>query len=195
VVEARTDMNTGLNSRVEYIVNYKLNTVFARKYEDIRDYATDIVVPNVLMYEEVWTENAKKKSVTYKKTEFDITDGVAMKQSISEEAMTKPYTLYMILESLTAPIDCTWLYDYSDKAFKAANGKTKKEPIYDGSRYEYKAKSKLLDRVLYFGNDKKLKNETVFVYSFDENKNWTEVIQKEDSKPRFIVQRDIKYRF
>jgi hypothetical protein len=195
VVEARTDMNTGLNSRVEYIVNYKLNTVFARKYEDIIDYITGAVMPDILMYEEVWTENAKKKSVTYKKTEFDIRDGIAIKQSISEETMEKPYTLYNILESLTATIDYTWLYDYSDRAFKAANGKTKKEPIFDGSRYEYKAKSKLLDRVLYFGNDKKLKNETVFVYSFDGKKNWTEVIQKEDGKPRFIVQRDIKYRF
>jgi hypothetical protein len=195
VVEVRTDMNTGLNSKIEYIVNYKLNTVFARKYEDIKDYATNIVVPNILIYEELWTENAKKKSVTYKKTEFDVRDGLAIKQSISEETMEKPYTLYNILESLTAPIDCTWLYDYNDKALKASSGKTKKEPIYDGSRYEYKAKSKLLDRVLYFGNDKKLKNETVFVYSFDEKKNWFEVIQKDNNKPIFIVQRDIKYRF
>jgi hypothetical protein len=188
-------MNTELKARTEYLVNYKLNTVFVRKYEDIKDYSVDIVIPNVLMYEELWTENAKKKSVTYKKTVFDITDGVAVRQSISEEAMEKPYTLYLILENLTAPIDYTWLYNYNEKALKASSGKTKKESIYDGSRYEYKAKSKLLDRVLYFGSDKKLKNETTFGYSFDEKNNWTEIVQKESSKPQFIVQRNIKYRF
>jgi hypothetical protein len=195
VLEVRTDMSTGLQSKTQYVVNYKLNTVVARRYEDIKDYTTNVIMPNILMYEELWTENAKKKSVTYKKTVFDITDGIAMKQSISEEAMEKPYTLYLILESLTAPIDYTWLYDYNEKALKASSGKTKKEPIYDGSRYEYKAKSKLLTSISYFGSDKKLNNETTFVYSFDEKKNWTEVVQKENDIPKFIVQRDVKYRF
>jgi hypothetical protein len=149
---------------------------------------------NVLRHEELWTENAKKKTVTYKKTDFDYRDGVAYKQAISEESMEKPYTLYLILESLTASVDYTWLVGYNERSFKAANGKMKKEAIFDGSRYEYKAKSKLLSSILYFGADKVLKNETNYIYSFDEQKNWTQVIQKENNSPSFIVQRDIKYR-
>jgi hypothetical protein len=194
VIETRTDGNGELLARTEYLVNYKLNTVLARRYQNIEDRSTKIVYPNVLVHEELWTENAKQKSVTFKKTYFDIRDGIAAKQSISEELMEKPYTLYLILENLTAPIDYTWLYNYNDKALKASSSKSKKEAIYDGSMYEYKAKSKLLSSVLYYGSDKILKNETNFVYSFDSQKNWTEVVQKENNKPVFIVQRDIKYR-
>jgi hypothetical protein len=194
VLETRTDKDGKLLVRTEYLVNYKFNTVLARRYQDIEDQRNDIVYTNVLVHEELWTENSKQKTVTFKKTYFDVRDGVAAKQSISEESMTKPYTLYSILESLTAPIDYTWLYNYSYNTFKASNSKTKKEPIYDGSKYEYKAKSKLLSNILYYGSDKILKNETTFVYSLDNQKNWTEVIQKDDNKPVFIVQRDIKYR-
>jgi hypothetical protein len=194
VIETRTDKKGELMSRTEYLVNYKLNTVIARRYENVFDPQTEILLTNVLLYEEVWTENAKQKKVKFKKTDFDYVDGVAYKQSISEEDMEKPYTLYSILEYLTAPIDYTWLCNYNENSFKAANGKTKKEKIYDGSRYEYKAKSKLLSSVLYFGDDKVLKNETIFVYSFDNQKNWTEVVQKENNSPSFIVKRDIKYR-
>jgi hypothetical protein len=195
VVETRFDANDKLLTRTEYLVNFKLNTVIARGYEDIEDLANQITYSNVLRYEELWTENAKRKKVIFKKTHFDFKDGIASKQSISEEDMEKPYTLYLILESLTAPIDYTWLYDYNDKALKASSGKTKKEPIYDGSRYEYKAKSKLLSSILHFDKDKKLKNETNYIYTFDSRNNWTEVIQKENNSPKFIVQRDIKYRF
>jgi hypothetical protein len=195
VIETRTDANGKLLARTEFLVNYSLNTVLVRRYQNIEDPVNNTVALNVLIYEELWTEDAKHKKVIYKKTYFDIRDGLAVKQSISEETMEKPYTLYIILESLTAPIDYTWLYDYNERSLKASSGKTKKEPIYDGSKYQYKAKSKLLDRVLHFGSDKKLKNETSFVYSFDEKKNWIEIIQKENNKPLFIVQRDIKYRF
>jgi hypothetical protein len=195
VIETRTDKNGEPLSRTEYLVNYKLNTVFVRRYENFEHPVTKIIVTNVRIYEELWTENAKKKKVNYKKTYFDIMDGVAAKQLISEETMEKPYTLYLILESLTAPIDCTWLYDYNDKALKVSSSKTKKEPLYDGSWFQYKAKSKLLSAVLYYGKGKILKNETNFIYSFDKQKNWTQVIQKENNTPQFIVQRDIKYRF
>jgi hypothetical protein len=195
VIETRTDGKGELLARTEYLVNFKLNTVVARRYQNISDHSTNTLLTNVLRYEELWTENAKQKSVTYKKTDFDYVDGLAIKQSISEESMEKPYTLYMILENLTAPIDYTWLIGYNEKSFKAANGKTRKEPVYDGSSFQYKAKSKLLGTILYYGSDKKLKNEVTFVYTFDDQKNWTEVIQKEDNKPTFIVQRDIKYRF
>jgi hypothetical protein len=194
VIETRNDGKGELMARTEYLVNYTLNTVLARRYEHIENPITNVVKLNVLLYEELWTENAKKKSVTFKKTYFDFNDGVAAKQSISEEAMEKPYTLYLILENLTAPIDYSWLYDYNEKSLKASNGKTKKEPIYDGSRYEYKAKSKLLSSVLYYDSTKILKNETNYIYSFDDQKNWTEIIQKEDNTPQYIVQRDIKYR-
>jgi hypothetical protein len=194
VIETRVDKDGKLLARTEYLVNYKLNTVIARRYEDIEDPITQIVLTNVLRYEELWTENAKKKSVTFKKTDFDFRSGVAIRQSISEEPIEKPYTVYLILESLTAPIDYTWLYNYNEKALKASNRKSRKEPIYNGSRYEYKTKSKLLSAVLYFEEDKILKDETTFNYSFDEQKNWTEVVQKENNSPRFIVQRDIKYR-
>jgi hypothetical protein len=194
VIETRTDKDGKLLSRTEYLVNYKLNTVLVRRYEDFEHPVTKVVMSNILFYEELWTENAKKKTVNYKKTYFDFMDGVAAKQSISEETMEKPYTLYIILESLTAPIDYTWLYDYNEKALKASSGKSKKEPIYDGSLYQYKAKSKLLSTVLYHDKNKILKNETNYIYSFDEQKNWTEVSQKENSIPKFIVRRDIKYR-
>jgi hypothetical protein len=194
VIETRTDEQGELMARTEYLVNYKLNTVIARKYENIEDPVSKTVRNNVLIYEEQWTEDAKKKRAIFKKTYFDFMDGIAAKQSISEEIMEKPYTLYLILESLTAPVDYTWLYDYNEKALKASSGKTRKEPIFDGSRYEYKAKSKLLSSVLFFGSDKMLKNETNYIYSFDSNKNWTEVVQKENSAPVFIVVRDIKYR-
>jgi hypothetical protein len=194
VIETRTDKDGEFLSRTEYLVNYKSNTVLARRYENFEDPATKIIKTNILAFEEVWTENAKKKTVNYKKTYFDFRDGVAAKQAISDEAMEKPYTLYSILEDLTAPIDFTWLYDYNEKAFKASSGKTKKEPIYDGSLYRYKAKSKLLSSVLYYDKDKILKNETNFIYTFDEQKNWTEVLQKENNTPKFIVKRDIKYR-
>jgi hypothetical protein len=195
VIETRIDKDGKLLARTEYITNYKFNTVNARRYADIENFVTKIVLTNVLRNEELWTENAKQKKVIFKKTDFDYRDGVAAKQSISEESMEKPYTLYSILESLTAPIDYTWLYDYNEKIFKASSGKTKKETIYDGSRYEYRAKSKLLSSVLYFNKDKNLKNETNYIYSFDNNNNWTEVVQKENNNPKFIVQRDIKYRF
>jgi hypothetical protein len=195
VIETRTDKEGKLLARTEYLVNYKASTVIARRYENIDDPISKVVFTNVLRYEEQWTEKAKQKKVVFKKTDFDYRDGVASRQSISEEDMEKPYTLYLILESLTAPIDYTWLYDYNDKALKSSSGKTKKEPIYDGSRYEYKAKSKLLSSILYFDKNKNLKNETDYIYSFDNQKNWTEVIQKENNNPRFIVQRDIKYRF
>jgi hypothetical protein len=195
VIESRNDTTGKLLARTEYLVNYKTNTVLARRYQDIEDPVTKIITPNVLIHEELWTEDAKNKKVTFKKTYFDFTDGVAAKQAISEEAMEKPYTLFLILEELTAPIDYTWLYDYNTKALKASSGKTKKEIIYDGTWYEYKSKSKLLSSILYYGSDKKLKNITTFTYTADKNKNWTEVIQKEDDKPLFIVQRDIKYRF
>jgi hypothetical protein len=194
VIETRTDANNELLARTEYLVNYKLNTVLVRRYENVFDPVTEVLLTNVLMYEELWTEDARHKKVLYKKTFFDYRDGVAMKQSISEETMEKPYTLYLILESLTAPIDYTWLYDYNEKSLKASSGKTKKELIFDGRIIEYKAKSKLLDRILYFDSDKNLKDDTTFVYTFDDKKNWIEVVQKESNKPRFIVQRDIKYR-
>jgi hypothetical protein len=195
VIETRTDKEGEFLSRTEYLVNYKLNTVLARRYENFEDPATKIVKTNVMAYEERWVENAKKKRVNYTKTYFDFRDGIAAKQAISEETMEKPYTLYLILESLTAPIDYTWLYDYNEKALKASSSKTRKEPIFDGSWYQYKAKSKLLSEVLYFADNKILKDETNFIYSFDEHKNWTQVVQKENNTPRFIVQRDIKYRF
>jgi hypothetical protein len=194
VIESRNDTTGKLMARTEYLVNYKTNTVLARRYQDIEDPITKIVTPNVLIHEELWAENAKNKTLSFKKTYFDFRDGVAAKQSISEEQMEKPYTLYLILEELTAPIDYTWLYDYNAKALKASSGKTKKEAIFDGSIYEYKTKSKLLSSILYYGSDKKLKNITTYDYSMDKNKNWTEVVQKEDDKPQFIVQRDIKYR-
>jgi hypothetical protein len=194
VIETRKDTADKLLARTEYLVNYKTNTVLARRYQDIEDPVTEIIIPSVFVHEELWTENAKNKTVTFKKTYFDIRDGVAAKQTISEEAMEKPYTLYSILEELTAPIDYTWQYDYRTKALKASSGKTKKEIIFDGSWYEYKTKSKLLSSILYYESDKKLKNITTFVYTMDKNKNWTEVIQKEDNNPQFIVQRDIKYR-
>ncbi|MDR1339807.1 MAG: hypothetical protein LBK58_07135 [Prevotellaceae bacterium] len=194
VIETRTDPKGKLLARTEYLVNYKTNTVLARRYQDIEDYSTGIITPNVLIHEELWTEDAKRKKVIFKKTYFDFNDGVAAKQSISEENMEKPYTLYSILEDLTMPIDYTWLYDYNTKALKASSGNTKKELIFDGTRYEYKTKSKLLSQVLYYGSDKKLKNITSFIYTMDRNKNWTELIQKEDDKPSFIVQRDIKYK-
>jgi hypothetical protein len=194
VIETRVDKDGKFLSRLEYLVNYKFNTVLARRYEDIEDPVARIVLTNVLRYEELWTENAKKKSVTFKKTDFDPIENIAIRQSISEETMEKPYTLYLILESLTAPIDYTWLYDYNEKTLKASNRKSSKESIFDGSRYEYKTKSKLLSSVLHYGADKILKHETNFIYSFDEQKNWTEVVQKENNSPRFIVQRDIKYR-
>jgi hypothetical protein len=194
VIETRTDEKGELLARTEYLVNYKLNTVLARRYQNIEDRSTKTVYPNVLIYEELWTENAKQKEVIFKKTHFDVRDGIASKQSISRETLEKPYTLYLILESMTAPIDYTWLYNYNEKALKASSSKSKKEAIYDGSKYEYKTKDKLLSSVLYYGSDKILKNETNFIYSFDGQKNWTEVIQKEDNKPVFIVRRDIKYR-
>jgi hypothetical protein len=194
VIETRTDKEGELLARVEYIVNYKFNTVLARRYQNIEDRNTQIVYPNVLVHEELWAENAKKKEAIFTKTYFDYRDGTAVKQSVSTESMEKPYTLYLILESMTAPIDYTWLYNYNEKALKASSSKSKKEPIYDGSRYEYKAKSNLLTGVLYYGKDKILKDEANFIYSFDNQKNWTEVVQKENNKPMFIVQRDIKYR-
>jgi hypothetical protein len=194
VIEARTNKDGELLARTEYLVNYKLNTVLARRYQDIEDHGAKTVYPNVMVHEELWTENAKEKTVTFKKTYYDFRDGVAAKQSISTESMEKPYTLYLVLESLTAPIDYTWLYNYNDNALKASSGKTRKEPIYDGTLYEYKAKGKLLSNILHYDKDKILKNEITFVYSFDSKKNWTEVIQKESNKPAFIVQRDIKYR-
>jgi hypothetical protein len=194
VIEARTNEKGELLTRTEYVVNYKLNTVLARRYENIDDPIRKTVRSNVLIHEELWTENAKKKTVTFKKTYFDFNDGVAAKQSISEEALEKPYTLYLILENLTAPIDYTWLYDYNEKSLKATSGKTKKESIFDGSRYEYKEKSKLLSGILYYDSTKILKTETIYIYSFDNQKNWTEVIQKENNIPQFIVDRNIKYR-
>jgi hypothetical protein len=195
VIETRKDKDNNLLARTEYLVNYKLNTVIARRYENIEDHVTGIVLTNVLRYEELWTENARQKKVIFKKTDFDYRDGIASRQSISEETMEKPYTLYLILESLTAPIDYTWLYDYNEKALKASSSKTRKELIFDGSWYQYKAKSKLLSEVLYFADNKILKDETNFIYSFDEQKNWIQVVQKENNTPQFIVQRDIKYRF
>jgi hypothetical protein len=194
VIETRTDAKGELMARTEYLVNYKLNTVLARRYENIIDPVAEIFLTNVLMYEELWTENAKKKIVKFKKTYFDFIDGTAYKQSISDEIMEKPYTLYIILANLTAPIDYTWLSGYSEYFFKASNGKTKKEPMFNGSRYEYKIKSKLLSSVLYYESDKVLKNEVNYIYSFDIQKNWTEVVQKENNIPQFIVQRNIKYR-
>jgi hypothetical protein len=195
VIETRTDKEGELLARTEYLVNYKLNTVLARRYENIKDPVTEIELINVLRFEEIWTEDAKHKTVFHKRTHFDPQEGIAIKQTISEETLEKPYTLYMILESLTAPIDYTWVMGYNEKTFNALNRKTSKEPIYDGSRYEYKAKNKLLNSILYFGKDKKLKNETDYIYSSDNQKNWTEVVQKENNSPRFFVQRDIKYRF
>jgi hypothetical protein len=195
VIETRSTLEGELLARTEYLVNYKSNTVLVRRYENIFDPLTQLLLTNVLVFEELWTEDAKHDKVIYKKTFFDFRDGVAMKQTISEEELKKPYTLYLILENLTAPIDYTWLYNYNEKALKASSSKTRKESIFDGTRYEYKTKKKLLDRVLYFGEDKKLKNETAFVYSLDERKNWTKVIQKENNNPRFIVEREIKYRF
>jgi hypothetical protein len=194
VIETRSNAKGELLARTEYLVNYKTGTVLARRFQNIEDAVTGNIVPDVLIYEEQWTEDTKRKKAIFKKTYFDVTDGVAARQSISEEAIEKPYTMYLILESLTASIDYTWLYDYSEKALKASSGKSRKENIFDGSRYEYKAKSKLLSSVSYFGSDKKLKNITTFAYSLDGNKNWTEVVQNEDGKPRFIVQRDIKYK-
>jgi Holliday junction resolvase-like predicted endonuclease len=194
VIEARTDTSGKVLARTEYLVNYKTNTVLARRYQDIEDPITKIITPSILIHEELWSEDAKNKKVIFKKTYFDFRDGIAAKQAISEEVMEKPYTLFVILAELTAPIDYTWLYDYNIKMFKATNRKIKKEMIYDGSRYEYKSKSKLLSSIEYYGNDKKLKNITTFVYSKDKYKNWTEVIQKEDNKVMFIVNRDIKYR-
>ncbi|MDR0605761.1 MAG: hypothetical protein LBG80_15820 [Bacteroidales bacterium] len=194
VIETRTDKEDKLLARTEYLVNYKFNTVLARRYEDIEDHVTKIVLTNVLRYDELWTEDSKHKTVSHKRTQFDPLEKIAIKQTISEETLEKPYTLYMILESLTAPIDYTWMIDYNERTFKALNRKTRKEPIYDGSRYEYKAKSKLLSAILHYGADKKLKNETNYSYSFDSNNNWTEIIQKENNNPRFFIQRDIRYR-
>jgi hypothetical protein len=194
VTEVRTDSEGELLARTEYLANFKSNTVLARRYENVKDPVTEAVIPNVLLYEELWTEDSKKKNVTFKKTFFSIVDGIAIKQSISEYALEKPYTLYTLLEEETASIDYTWVPDYREKLLKSSSGKTKKEAIYDGSKYEYKAKSKLLSSVLYYGSDKKLKNEAIYTYSFDKQKNWTEVVQKENNSPRYIVQREIKYR-
>jgi hypothetical protein len=193
VIETRSDAKGDLLERIEYLVNYKSKTVLARRYQNIQE-EKGIIIPNVLLYEELWTEDGRNKKVIFKKTDFDPSDGVASKQAISEEIMEKPYTLYLILENLTAHIDYTWLRSYNMKTFKALSKKTRKENIFDGSRYEYKAKSKLLREISYFESNEKLKNITTFTYSFDNFKNWTEVIQNEDGKPDFIVNRDIRYR-
>jgi hypothetical protein len=195
VSEVRTDAKGELLARTEYITNYKAGTVLARRYENIIHPVTEEIIPNVLLYEELWAENSKKKTVSFKKTSYSVLDGLAMKQSITEYDLAKPYTLYTILEEETAPIDYSWLPDYSAKLRKTTSGNTKKEAIiYDGSKYEYKAKKKLLSNILYFGSDKTLKSEVTYTYNFDNQKNWTEVVQKEDNKPQFIVIRDIKYR-
>jgi hypothetical protein len=194
VSEVRTDSKGELLARTEYIVNYKINTVFARRFENIKDPVTEVLIPNVLLYDELWTENSKKKTVTFKRTDFSIVDGTAMKQAVAEYALAKPYTLYNILEDETAAIDYSWVPDYAAKLLKTTSGNTKKEPIYDGTSYEYKAKKKLLSNILFYGSDKKLKSEVTYTYSFDQQKNWTEVVQKENNNPLFIVSRDIKYR-
>jgi len=194
VSEVRTDSVGELLARTMYIVNYKANTVFARRYENIKDPVTEVLIPDVLLYEELWTEDSKKKTVTFKKTDFSIVDGTPIKQAITEYALAKPYTLYTILENETAAIDYSWLPDYRTKLLKTTSGNTKKEAIYDGTSYEYKAKKKLLSNILWYESDKKLKSEVTYTYSFDKQKNWTEVVQKENNNPLFIVNRDIKYR-
>jgi hypothetical protein len=194
VVEVRTDGNGELLERREFLVNFKFGTVLVRKYKDIKDGATGVVYSNLLMEEELWTENPKKKSVKYKQTIFDIRDGKPMRQSVGEDVIEKPYTMYLMIDELTAPVDYTWLNSYAENTFKASNGKTKKEAIFDGSRYEYRIKSKLLSNILYFDANKNLKSETVYIYDFDRQKNWTQAVEKENDNPRFIVMRDIKYR-
>jgi hypothetical protein len=194
VIETRTDKNGNLLARTEYIVNYKLNTVVARRYENIEDHISRTTLTNVLRYEELWTENAKKKTVHLKKTDYDYKDGAPIRQSISELPLEKPYTLYLTLESITGQIDYTWLYDYNEKALKASSRASRNEPIYDSTKYEYRAKNKLLSTVLHFGKDKILKDKTNYTYSFDGQKNWTEIVQKENDIPHFVIRRKIKYR-
>jgi hypothetical protein len=50
VIETRNDKDGKFLSRTEYLVNYKFNTVIARRYEDIEDPVTKIILTNVLRY-------------------------------------------------------------------------------------------------------------------------------------------------
>jgi hypothetical protein len=194
VIESRFDKKGDMTSRYEYVVNYTLNTVVARKYENLRYGIPPTLRENILMYEEIWTEEAKKKRLKRKKTTYSIADGQAMRQLISEEILEKPYSALWIIESLSAPIDYTWLYDYSDKTFRAANRKTRKEEGFNGGWYEYKAKKGLVNKMLQYEKGKILRNESKFEYSFDDQNNWTQVIQIDNNKPKYVVQRDIKYK-
>lgn len=194
VIESRVDKKDNLVTRYEYIVNYDLNTVVVRKYENILLQNPPVLKENVLIFDDVWTENSRKKLLKRVNTYYSVVDGIAIKQIISEEDLVKPYTALKLIESLSAPIDYTWLYDYSDKTFKSLNRKTRKENGFNGDWYEYNAKKNLLQSVFHFEKGKILKNESRFEYSFDDQNNWTEIIQYENNKPRFIVQRDIKYK-
>jgi hypothetical protein len=194
VTQTRTDGKNEQIYRIEYIVNYKGGTVLSRKYENFTDLYTGEERFNVFTTEELWTENTKVKTIRYEKTLYSLATGEAVRRSIKEYSLEKPYTLYTTLDDLTAPIDYTWEPDYREKLFKATNSKIRKEDIYDGTQNEYKAKKKLLSNILTYDNSKKMKNEITYIYKYDKKKNWIEVIQKEGDNPQFIVIREINYR-
>jgi hypothetical protein len=191
VTLARTDAKGDITAREDYIVSPKQGTVTVRRYENVT-LADGSVKPNVLIYDELWTE-AKKEAV-YRKTFYSVTDGIASRQSIKKYPIDKPYTLYRIMDETTAPVDYTWLPDYSARLFKASNGKTRNEAIYNGSTNKYEAKKKVLHAVSTVDADRKLRNITTYNYRYDRNKNWTQLVQYENSLPAYVVVRDIKYK-
>ncbi|MDR2424175.1 MAG: hypothetical protein LBD59_05560 [Prevotellaceae bacterium] len=193
VTEIRTNEKGEVEYRMEYIANIKAGTVLARKFETIRlDEQT--TRENVLMYEELWTEIPKTKTLSQKKTFFNVVDGAPIRQSIKEYDFDAPYTLYNMMEEFSGVIDCTWLVDYNARLLKTTSKKTRKETIFNGDILEYSAKSKNLSKITTKDKNKILKNEIIYSYTFDKAKNWTELVQKEGDKPKFIVQRNIIYR-
>lgn len=193
VVQTRTDEKGEFLSRTESFVDFKGHKVLSRTYENITDPITKEDFPNVLRYEDSWVEDTKKKTASFKRTHFNHKDKVAERQTIKEFPVSKPYSLYTVIFDAVAPIDYTWLPDYSDKALKATSKNTRNEQIFDGTKYKYVLKKKLLNKIEQYDPDGKQELMTDYVYTLDKQKNWSQVIQYENNNPKYIVVRDIKY--
>jgi len=194
MILTRTDGKGELIIRQEFVVNYKAGTVLIRSYQNLVDPNTFQIVPNVLVYEELWTENTKNKKASHKKAVFSFADGSVSDMTLREYNLEKPYAMYHLMEDNSSFVDYTWIPNYSSALFKASNSKMKKENIFDGTRYEYSAKKKLLSSVLKYSKEGNLIGKSDYSYSYDKNKNWVQAIQKEFDKLFYIVLKDIEYR-
>lgn len=194
VIQIRLDTLSEQIWKRNYTQKAKPTTVDMKFYEPWFDEVKSEKHFEILSYEDLWTDIPKRKVVEQVRTTYSLDRGIISKKSTREFAVTKTQTIYDLIDMANATNDYTWLPLYEEDSKKSLTKSTRTEPLFDGTKFTYAAKKKLLSEKSKFNKDGSLNIKTTYAYEYDKDGNWVKLIQSENGKARFTVVREIVYR-